>query len=442
MGIDISRFRLFCFGLAGGLGAITGIVTAPITFTGYEIGLLNGLKGLVVAIVGGWSIVGTVLAALALGLLEGFCAGFISPGLKDVFSLLVMMVFLILSTYRFSGRGAAHEAGTSLIGLLAVALVVLPFVIPSRYVIGVMCFVAIYGALALGKGVLLEQAGIFSLAHPAWFGIGAYVTGIAAVKGLSPPRDHPAGRRVRGPACLCHGGTASSAQRVLPGLCHLLAPLDHRDRHRQPGSLPAAMTGSWAFRLSPWGCFSLEGDRPFYYLSWGLCLGTLWFLNNLMDSRVGRAIKSFNDSETASTSMGINVAAYKLRMFVITAVLASLAGSISLLLDPLHHARPLRVSLLVELITMIIIGGGKTLYGPLLGSFVVMWLRELIHTYLGKMLPVMTAEVDAALFRGHHRGYPHLYARRAGRVAGTVVSMPEGGSRGAPRLIGCSRSKM
>ena len=104
MGIDISRFRLFCFGLAGGLGALTGIVTAPITFTGYEIGLLNGLKGLVAAIVGGWTIIGTVLAALALGLLEGFCAGFISASLKDVFSLLVMVIFLVLSTYRWRFR--------------------------------------------------------------------------------------------------------------------------------------------------------------------------------------------------------------------------------------------------------------------------------------------------------------------------------------------------
>ena len=95
MGIDISRFRLFCFGLAGGLGAITGIVITPITFTGYGIGMLTGLKGLVAAIVGGWTMTGTVLAALALGLLEGFGAGFISAGLKDVFALLVMILFLL-----------------------------------------------------------------------------------------------------------------------------------------------------------------------------------------------------------------------------------------------------------------------------------------------------------------------------------------------------------
>jgi branched-chain amino acid transport system permease protein len=98
MGIDISRFRFFCFGLAGGLGALTGIVITPITFTGYEVGMLTGLKGLVAAIVGGWTMTGTMMAALILGLLEGYGAGFISAGLKDVFALLVMILFLIIRT--------------------------------------------------------------------------------------------------------------------------------------------------------------------------------------------------------------------------------------------------------------------------------------------------------------------------------------------------------
>ena len=53
VGIRIGVLTVFCFGLAGGLGAIAGIVIAPITFTGYGIGLMTGLKGLVAAIVGG-----------------------------------------------------------------------------------------------------------------------------------------------------------------------------------------------------------------------------------------------------------------------------------------------------------------------------------------------------------------------------------------------------
>lgn len=102
IGIDVNKFRLFCFGLAGTFGAIAGIVITPIAFTGYGIGLMTALKGLVVAIVGGWSIGGTVAAGLALGLLEGFVAGFISTGWKDALALTIMVIFLIFQTIDLS----------------------------------------------------------------------------------------------------------------------------------------------------------------------------------------------------------------------------------------------------------------------------------------------------------------------------------------------------
>jgi branched-chain amino acid transport system permease protein len=113
---------------------------------------------------------------------------------------------------------------------------------------------------------------------------------------------------------------------------------------------------------------------------------------------MGRAIKSFNDSEVAAKSMGVNVPRYKLKVFMLTAVMASLIGSVYTF--HLRFTQPgiFGFPLLVELVTMVIIGGGKTLYGPLLGAFVVMWLRELIHMYLGGLLPRMSAQVDALFF--------------------------------------------
>lgn len=105
VGIRIGKLTVFCFGLAGGLGAIAGIVVAPITFTGYNIGLMTGLKGLVAAIMGGWNMTGTVLAGLALGLLEGLFGGFVSPGWKDAIAMLVMILFLIYRTISFSHGG-------------------------------------------------------------------------------------------------------------------------------------------------------------------------------------------------------------------------------------------------------------------------------------------------------------------------------------------------
>jgi len=285
-----------------------------------------------------------------------------------------------------------------LISLFALAIGVLPFVISSHYIIGVMCFIAIYGSLSLGMSVLLGHAGLFSLAHPSWFGLGAYITGILSIRGI----PHPAAiiiaavcvailayimgaplLRLRGYYLACATFSLLLIIVIIIG---------------QLGSLTGGHDGLMGIPPFSVGSFVLRGDFHFYFLSWGLCLGILWFLNNLMDSRVGRAIKSFNDSEVASKSMGVNVPGYKLKMFVITAVMASLAGSILCFWIRFIMPDMFGFPLLVELITMIVIGGGKTLYGPLLGSFVVMWMQEIIHMYLGKILPVMTAEVDALFF--------------------------------------------
>jgi branched-chain amino acid transport system permease protein len=104
VGIKISTLNIFCFGLAGGLGALAGIVIAPITFTGYGMGAMIGLKGLVASIAGGWSVTGTVIAGLGLGLAEGFFAGFVSSGWKDALTLIIMIVFLVARTISFSPR--------------------------------------------------------------------------------------------------------------------------------------------------------------------------------------------------------------------------------------------------------------------------------------------------------------------------------------------------
>jgi branched-chain amino acid transport system permease protein len=293
-----------------------------------------------------------------------------------------------------------NRNGTAFVSLLIFALAVaaLPVAVPSAYVIGVMCFVAIYGALALGKAVLMEHAGVFSLAHPAWFGIGAYVTAMASVRGVPPLLSIVIAATLVAALAYVMGAPllrlkgyylANATFALLLIIEVVIGNLgDITGGHQGLIGIPPLSVGS----------LRLRGDFQFYYLSWALCLATLWFLYNLMNSRVGRALKSLNDSEVAAMSMGINIPQYRLRIFVITAVMASLAGSILCFWLRFIMPSMFGFSLLVELITIIIIGGGKTLYGPLLGSFVVMWLRELIHMYLGKVLPVMTAEVDALFF--------------------------------------------
>ena len=117
-----------------------------------------------------------------------------------------------------------------------------------------------------------------------------------------------------------------------------------------------------------------------------------------MNSRLGRAIRSFHDNETASSSLGVNIPRFKLQIFVFTAVMASLSGSLFCFYLRFVTPDSFGFPLLVELIMMVIIGGIESIRGSLLGLLCRLWLTEMIHAYLGKVLPVMTGEVDAIFF--------------------------------------------
>lgn len=287
---------------------------------------------------------------------------------------------------------------TSIIWLLMIATIItIPFVSGS-YVIAVMCFVAVFGALAVGMGVLMEQAGIFSLAHPTWFGLGAYVSGILAVQGMPPWLGSIMGAVFVGILSVLIGAPLLRLRGYYLACATFGLLLVVEISLAQLGSLTGGHEGLMGIPPLTMFGFTFETDLHYYYLSWSLCLTSLWFLYNLMGSRVGRAVKAFSNSEIAASSMGINVSAFKLKIFVLTAVMASLAGSLYTFYLRFTQPGIFGFPLLVELMTMLIIGGGRTLYGPLLGSFVVLWLREFIHMYLGKLLPRMTAEVDAIFF--------------------------------------------
>ena len=95
VGIDIKKVLFASFGLAAGLGALAGVLIAPITFTSYEVGIMLGLKGFAAAILGGLgSFPGAIVGGLLLGLLESLGAGYVSSAYKDVIAFVLILVVL------------------------------------------------------------------------------------------------------------------------------------------------------------------------------------------------------------------------------------------------------------------------------------------------------------------------------------------------------------
>ena len=95
VGINVRHVLLLSYGLSAALGAIAGILIAPISFTSYDVGVMLGLKGFAAAILGGLgSGVGAVVGGIVLGVAESMSAGYISSAYKDAIALLITLAVL------------------------------------------------------------------------------------------------------------------------------------------------------------------------------------------------------------------------------------------------------------------------------------------------------------------------------------------------------------
>src|SRR5512146_1149652 len=110
VGISVRRVLLVSFGLSAALGALAGILIAPITFTAWDVGVMLGLKGFAAAILGGLgSGPGAVLGGLALGLVEALSAGYVSSAYKDVIAFGIMLAVLVLMPSGLLGRRSSER---------------------------------------------------------------------------------------------------------------------------------------------------------------------------------------------------------------------------------------------------------------------------------------------------------------------------------------------
>jgi branched-chain amino acid transport system permease protein len=128
---------------------------------------------------------------------------------------------------------------------------------------------------------------------------------------------------------------------------------------------------------------TVEGEKAWYGVSAALLLLTTWFALNLIDSPVGRALQAIHGSEVASRVAGVDTARFKARVFVLSAVVASIAGSISA-----HYIGFITPGMAgffhsIELVTMVVVGGMASVFGSIIGAALLTILPQLLQTFEG-----------------------------------------------------------
>ena len=403
MGIDVARMTLLSFAMAAMIGAIGGIVVAPITSLQFDSGQFFTIFGFIAVAIGGMgSFIGAVVGGLVLGVAEQLAAGYVSSLFSDGLAVMLLLLILLwrpsglfatgvvrrqdvrdeqrvqLGIVRFRGRD------TALFGALAVAaLVALPWVVPQSS--GLLSSLVITGILfigVLGLDILMGYAGQVSLGQGGFMAIGGYTAAILAVKYGWPPLAGTAAGIVLSVLCAL---VLSLTTMRLRGVYLALATLAFgllvdslATGMMDVTGGPSGLVGIPAFSI---GSISFASPLSMYYLVLMLMIALVLLLLGGVRSSFGRVLKAIRTDQMAAAALNIDVARYKVVAFAISAALASLSGSLYAFY--FHYLAPemVNTSRSLEMITMLVIGGEGTLVGSLVGVALLTLLPEIFQPF-------------------------------------------------------------
>lgn len=272
-----------------------------------------------------------------------------------------------------------------ILGLLVVSLVMPPWLSP--FLISLLNLILIYAILAMSLDILMGYTGLDSLGQAAFFGIGAYAVGIvmtrygfgweaaillalllstamAALSGLVAVR-------VRGLFFLV---VTLAVSQVLWGISHRWGQL----------------TGGWnGLRGIPRPFPILESNLTFYYLGLGVFLVAGFLMYRLVYSPFGLTLRGIKDSESRMGTSGYNVWLHKYIVFVICGMFSGVSGILYGFYSGFVSPGVLAVRTSFDAMLMVIIGGAGTLVGSIIGSAIVVTLRNYLSAYLDRWLIVL-----------------------------------------------------
>ena len=283
-----------------------------------------------------------------------------------------------------------HENIFYLTTLFAV-LAVLPCFVRSSYHFLILNIIGLNTIIVVGLNLLIGYAGQISMGHAAFFGLGAYISAIATTNmdmawwpAWFPHWVVP--WLVIVIAMVCTGAVAYMTgipTLKLKGNYLVMATLGLNIIFEivlvEWDTITGGANGMAGIPYLTVGGFALNSDMRFYCLVWGLALLTLIVSLNLVDSRVGRALKAIHGGEVAANTLGIDVQAYKVRVFVLSAMYASLAGSLYAHYVTVITPKSCDILYSIQVVIMVIVGGLGGVWGSLFGAVLLTLLSEFLH---------------------------------------------------------------
>jgi branched-chain amino acid transport system permease protein len=271
--------------------------------------------------------------------------------------------------------------GTRGFALIWLLLLGFPLAAPNSYLIGLGVLFCLNAILIGSLNLLMGHGGQISLGHGAFYGIGAYVSGVLSTRyGLSPWLGIIAAGLITPAAALVIGLPALR----LRGHYLAMATLGFNAIMTVLFFELVSWTGG-ADGLSAIPSLNLFGyqlgtDMRFFYFAWAVAGLLLLLMLNLIDSRVGRALRALSTSELAAASMGVDTYRAKLQLFVLSATMAAIAGALFAHFNNFVTPESFGFFASVLMVAMVAVGGAGRFWGGILGALMLTVLPELLRS--------------------------------------------------------------
>ena len=270
---------------------------------------------------------------------------------------------------------------------LALLITITPFFFPSSYYFRVGSLIFVNGIAVTGIVILTGYAGQISLGHAGFAGIGAYACALAPVYlGLHPAFAVILGAGVSAILAYLVGRPILRLKGYYLGVASLgfgilvsMVLANEREITGGPDGIQVPDLGLRGL-LKDWG-LNLNNSEFWYVLSGTSLLIAAWLALNLYNSPTGRALRALHGSEIAARTVGVDVARLKLQAFIISAVYASLSGSLLALQNKFITPDVAGFMHSIEMVTMAVLGGVGSVVGAIFGATILTTLPQLLTVF-------------------------------------------------------------
>jgi branched-chain amino acid transport system permease protein len=298
------------------------------------------------------------------------------------------------------------------VGVMLTVLAVAPFVVYPVFLMKALCF----ALFACAFNLLLGFGGLLSFGHAMFLGTAGYVCAhVAKEWGVTPEIAILAGTAAAALLGLLVGLLAIRRQGIYFAMITLAlaqmlyffyvqAPFTHGEDGIQ--AVP---------RGKLFGVIDLSGTLAMYYFVLAIFIAGFLLIGRIIHSPFGQVLKSIRENETRAISLGYKADHYKLLAFVLSAALSGLAGATKALVFQLASLTDVHWTMSGEVVLMTLVGGMGTVFGPVVGAFVIIAMESYLAE-LGAWVTIVQGLVFIVCVLAFRRGIVgELAARRPKR---------------------------